>query len=117
MDIPSHDRRAEKRLRVNCTVIYRPDEPVSTSFMLRGEALKARMLDLSQSGMAMITSRDIPTETILSLRFTLLKVNSDAVNFSGPMEITGEVRSNTPCGENEHRLGIHFTKARKIPPP
>jgi hypothetical protein len=64
--------------------------------------------------MAMITDRDIPISTILSMRFTLLKVKDELVKFSSPMEITGEVRSNTPLKDSERRLGIYFTRMRKV---
>jgi hypothetical protein len=48
------------------------------------------------------------------MRFTLLKVKPDVVNFSGPMEIIGEVRSNISEENNSHRLGIYFTKMRRV---
>jgi len=79
-----------------------------------GEDVEAKMLDISQGGLAMVTDHDIPISTILSMRFTLFRVNKDIMNFSGPVEVTGEVRSNIPLERNEHRLGIYFTRVRKI---
>lgn len=111
------ERRSRKRVRMNCTVIYRLNEPVSTRFMVHGEDIKAKMLDISQGGMALVTNYDIPVQTQLSLRFTLLKVNKEIVNFSGPVEVTGEVRSNTPLEKDEHRLGIYFTRAKRVTSP
>ncbi len=108
------DRRSHKRLRMNCTVIYRMNEPVSTRFIMGGKDVEAKMVDISQGGMAMVTNYDIPIATELSMRFTLLKVNKEIVNLSGPVEITGEVRSSVPLEKNEHRLGIYFTKMRRI---
>ena len=108
------ERRAAKRLRMNCTVIYRVNEPVTARFMMAGRDIQAKMLDISENGMAMVTDYDIPQSTVLSMRFTLLKVKPDVVNFSGPMEIIGEVRSNTPEENNNHRLGIYFTKMRRV---
>ncbi len=110
----SEERRANKRLRMNCTVIYRVNEPVAARFMMAGKDVKAKMLDISQNGMAMVTDMDIPQSTVLSMRFTLLKVKEDVVNFSGPMEIIGEVRSNVPQDNDGHRLGIYFTKMRRV---
>ncbi|KPK98772.1 MAG: hypothetical protein AMJ95_02690 [Omnitrophica WOR_2 bacterium SM23_72] len=109
------ERRSHKRVRVNCTVIYRLHEPSSTRFMVHGEDIKARMLDISQAGMAMVTNYDIPVQTQLSLRFTLLKVDKEIVSFSGPVEVAGEVKSNVPLQKDEHRLGIYFTKVKKVP--
>lgn len=109
-----NERRASRRLRMNCTVIYRINEPVSTRFMLGEKDLGAKMIDISQGGMAMVTNYDIPTSTVLSMRFTVLKVHDEIVNFSGPVEITGEVRSNVLLDKSEHRLGIYFTKMKKL---
>lgn len=108
------DRRTSKRLRMNCTVIYRVNEPASARFTLKGRDVQAKMVDISQGGMAMITNYDIPVATVLSMRFTLLNVNKEVLTFSGPMEVTGEVRSNIPVEKDEHRLGIYFTKMRKV---
>jgi hypothetical protein len=108
------ERRAAKRERMNCTVIYRTDKPMDARFSLRGQDLHAKMVDISQNGMAMITDQDIPISTVLSMRFTLLKVKDELVKFSAPMEITGEVRSNTLLTDSQRRLGIYFTKMRKV---
>jgi len=108
------ERRSNKRVRMNCTVIYRLNEPVSARFIMSGKDLQARMIDISQAGMAMITDYDIPISTVLSMRFTVLKVNKEIVNLSGPVEITGEVRSNDPMEKDGHRLGIYFQKMRKV---
>lgn len=108
------ERRSHKRLRMNCMVICRMNEPLSTRFMMRGKDIEAKMLDISQDGMAMVTNYDIPVTTVLSMRFTLLKVNKEAVTFTGPMEVTGEVRSSLALEKDEHRLGIYFKKIRKV---
>jgi c-di-GMP-binding flagellar brake protein YcgR len=90
------------------------NEPVSTRFIMQGKDVEARMLDVSQGGMAMVTNYDIPVATVLSMRFTLLKVDKEIINFSGPLQVTGEVRSNIPLEKDEHRLGINFTKIRRV---
>jgi c-di-GMP-binding flagellar brake protein YcgR len=108
------ERRQSKRERMNCTVIYRVDQPLDTRFSLHGQDIHAKMVDISQNGMAMVTDRDIPIATVLSMRFTLLKVKDELIKFSAPMEITGEVRSNTLLTDSQRRLGIFFTKMRKV---
>ena len=108
------ERRNHKRLRMNCTVIYRINEPPAAHFVMKGKDIDAKMIDISQGGMAMVTSSDIPVSTVLSMRFALLNVDNEAVKFSGPLEVTGEVKSSTPLEKNEHRLGIYFTKMKKI---
>lgn len=108
------DRRTSKRLRMNCTVVYRSNEPSTTTVTLGDRDLHAQMLDISQSGMAMVTDTDIPISTVLSMRFTMLKVDNDVVKFTGPMEAVGEVRSSTEVDEHNHRLGIYFKKMRRV---
>ncbi|MCX7927969.1 MAG: PilZ domain-containing protein [Candidatus Omnitrophica bacterium] len=108
------ERRAIKRIRMNCTVIYRMNQPPNARFLLEGKDMVAQMIDINRKGMAMVTDIDIPPATVLSMRFTLLKVHDDLVKFTGPMEVTGEVRSNVPLENNQHRLGIYFKKVRKV---
>jgi hypothetical protein len=108
------ERRQSKRERMNCTVIYRTDQPLDARFSLHGQDIHAKMLDISSNGMAMITDKNIPIATVLSMRFTLLKVKDELIKYSTPMEITGEVRSNTPLTDQKRRLGIYFTKMRKV---
>ena len=108
------ERRNHKRLRMNCTVIYRINEPPVTHFVMKGKDIDAKMIDISQGGMALVTSFDIPVSTVLLMRFALLNVNQEVVKFSGPLEVTGEIKSSAPLEKNEHRLGIYFTKMRKI---
>ena len=108
------ERRSSKRFRMNCTVIYRVDQTMDARFSLQGHDLRAKMLDISQNGMAMVTDQDIPVATVLSMRFTLLKIDKELVKFSRPTEIIGEVRSSIPVTEHQHRLGISFTKMKKV---
>jgi c-di-GMP-binding flagellar brake protein YcgR len=110
-----HERRVNKRFRMNCTVIYRVNQPPDARFSLEGRDMYAEMVDISEQGMAMITDLNIPTSSVLNMRFTLLKVNDELVRFSGPMEITGEVRSNVATETKQHRLGIYFRRMRSIP--
>jgi len=90
---PGMERRIQRRARMNCTIIYILNEPVSARFIMDGEDIEAKMLDLSKGGLAMVTDHNIPISTRLSKRFILFKVNRDVMNFSGPVEITGEVES------------------------
>lgn len=75
------ERRANKRVRMNCTVTYRANEPMSARFMMGSNDVHAKMVDISQGGMAMVTDYDIPVSTMLSMRFTILKVNKEIVTF------------------------------------
>jgi hypothetical protein len=108
------EKRAHKRLRMNCTVSYRMNEPLTARFMVGSNDIKAEMVDISKGGMALVTNYDIPVSTVLSMRFTLLKIKEELSTFSGPMEITGQVKSNLPLEGHGHRLGICFSAMKKI---
>jgi c-di-GMP-binding flagellar brake protein YcgR len=104
------ERRKQKRLRVNLTVVYRVDEPLAMRLVVGGKEFEARMLDLSQEGMAILSNHSFDASTTVLLRFTLFKVETEDVGFYGPMAITGEVRYCVPLGGGEYRLGIYFTQ-------
>ena len=66
-----NERRSSKRLRMNCTVVYRVNEPPSARFVMQGQDIDAKMIDISKGGMGMITDRDIPVSTLLSMRYSI----------------------------------------------
>lgn len=104
-----NDRRRFQRLRMNLTVVYRVNQPLTVRMLIGDEEIEATTLDLSEGGMALLTKFDIPRGTSLFIKFTLFKVDkAGKVNFYGPMLISGEVRSNVISENDEHRLGICF---------
>ena len=107
---PDNNRRKFRRVRVNLTIIYRVDEPLSARLVVGGKEIEAAMLDLSEGGMSILTDYNLTASTIILIRFTLFKVDRQDVSFYGPVEIMGEVRYNTRLSNNEYRLGICFTR-------
>ncbi len=106
-DYSGAERRRGKRVRVSLSVTYRINEPLAVRLLTANKEIKATMLDLSKSGMAIFTDYEIPLNTVLMIRFTLFKVEKDDVSFYGPVEIIGEVKY---CVKevDECRLGIQF---------
>jgi len=105
------DRRKSQRLRIRLAVVYQINKPLTVRMQAGDKETVASALDLSEGGMAISTNYDIPLQSDLLIKFTLFKVdNDDRVSFYGPMEIVGEVRSNTTIENSLHRLGICFTK-------
>ncbi len=105
-----NDRRRYQRLDLSIIVLYRIDEPVEVRMQLGDKEIEATMLNLSEGGIGLLTNYNIPLWSVLSIKFTLSRMNKHGeVFFQGPMEITGEVRSNVMLKEGEHRLGICFT--------
>lgn len=104
-----HERRKFSRLRLRLAVVYQVNKPLTLRMQVGDKEILATALDLSEGGMAISTTYDIPQATELLIKFTLFKVDTGGhVNFYGPMEIIGEVRSNITGDDGIHRLGICF---------
>ena len=104
------ERRQYKRLRVNLAVVFRVDKTSRVRMSVENKDIHANMIDLSETGMAILSNYDLPAGTVLSMKFTLFRVDTDDVSFYGPMEIVGEVSYRYTLSANEFRLGIVFTK-------
>jgi len=106
------ERRRFRRVRMNVMVIYKTQEPLTVHMMVGDKEVPARMLDLSEAGMAIATDYNIPNETILLIEFIL--INVDAIEKkTRRINIIGEVRNNTLIetkGHQNYRLGIYFTQ-------
>ena len=102
------DKRKFSRLRVNLSVAYRVDKPLTVRMVVGNKEIRATMLDLSEGGLSLLTNYNIPLGTMLLIKFTLFQVEAEDVSFYGPMEIVGEVIYNIALGGNEYRLGICF---------
>lgn len=106
-----HERRNNFRLDLTLTVFYQVKKPLTALIVIGDEKFEARMLNLSQGGMALLTHYDIPAGTVLSIQFTLVDMDKHSpFSLHGPMKITGQVRSNILVRSNEHRLGVCFTQ-------
>ena len=104
------ERRRATRVRAEFIVIYRVDRPVEVRMWIGNREVNAMMLDLSEIGMAILTNYDIPASAILLIKFTLINLYAEKNERVRSMEIIGEVRNSFSAEDNEHRLGIAFTK-------
>jgi len=107
---PGQERRAFKRLRVNLAIVFRVDKTSKTRMQIENQEIRATMIDLSEGGLSILTNHDIPEGSLLTMKFTLFKVDSEDVSFYGPMDIIGEVKYHHALSNNEYRLGIVFKK-------
>ena len=104
------ERRKNDRIKVNFIVIFQVNKPAHVLMLVGGREIDSLMLDLSQTGMAILASYNIPVMTGLLIKFTF--INVDAVSDDErvrSMEIVGEVRNCAKEGKDEYRLGIAFT--------
>lgn len=103
------ERRRHLRLEASFTVIYKVDRPLVVRMQIGNKEVYAVMLDLSESGMAIVTHYNIPGSTILSMKFTLVNEKLPKRKQFKTMAITGEVRYGARV-KKECRLGIRFMK-------
>ena len=104
------ERRQFLRVEVEFFVTYKVDRPVEVHAWISNKEINALMLDLSEAGMAIVTNCDIPTATVLSLKFTLIDLHADQEKQVKLINMTGEVCNSTLVENDEHRLGISFTE-------
>lgn len=104
------ERRKFKRVKVNFTAIFRIDKPIYVRMMAGNREVDGILLDLSEGGLCIMTTFDIPASTILLIKFVLIDANSFAEERIAKMDVVGEVRYNIAFGEREHRLGVCFTQ-------
>lgn len=108
-----NERRRSKRLEANFTFVYQIDKPLSVRMKLGWDShIDALMVDLSEHGMAILTDNNIPVDTVLSMKFTLInsELKENDENRVRSMEIVGKVCSNILQEKEEYRLGISFTQ-------
>lgn len=104
------ERRKSTRLRVNLSILFRLDQSSKVRMFVEEREIRATMVDLSESGLALLTNLDIPEHALLAMKFTLFRVETDDVSFYGPIEISGEVRYRQQLTPQEFRVGIVFVR-------
>ena len=105
------DRRRFQRLDLNITIIYRIHEPLVLRVQFGDKEIEATMLNLSEGGIGLITSYNIPANTVLFIKLTLSRMNErEQIVCYDPMAVMGKVCSNAMLEKNEYRIGIYFTR-------
>lgn len=105
------DRRKYKRIRVNFMVLYKNEDSSKKNKIYRGNEVYALMLDLSETGMAVLTEYDIPASTSLDLKFTLPALHKVTyLNQPIPIAVKGTVRYSKAMGKDGFRIGVLFTE-------
>ncbi|MDD5194192.1 MAG: PilZ domain-containing protein [Candidatus Omnitrophica bacterium] len=104
------ERRQFARIPVVFVATYKVREPVSLRMFIKSEETPATMVDLSEGGIAINTSCDIPVASILLIEFTFIDMTATADEPIHRMKIVGDVRYNVLKENGVHRLGIRFTE-------
>ena len=106
------ERRRDKRIKASFMVIYKAEDPLRIRMMIGDREVYALMLDLSVGGIAISSDYDIPSGTVLLIRFTIINTAAafDTDDRAKALSIMGKVCSNVALSGRERRLGICFTK-------
>jgi c-di-GMP-binding flagellar brake protein YcgR len=104
-----NNRRNSERKGVAFTLTYGVEKPYSlrVNLGLRDD-LDALMLDLSDSGVAMITKFNLPTGTRLHIKFNFINLFLTGQARTRAMVIIGDVVSSRELSNREYRIGVHF---------
>jgi len=103
------EKRKYKRVNVSFTVVYEVNSPLSVRMKVNNKEVNAIALDLSEGGIAVLTSYDIPKLTLVKVKFIIF--NENALNKeerSRWIEVKGEVRYNISTKEKAFRVGVCF---------
>ncbi len=103
------EKRKAQRLKISITIVYHINKPSHVRVLVGEDEVEATTSDLSEGGMSILTSYDIPVLSILTIEFMIYQVNElDKFRFYKSIKVTGEVRSNVPSENNFYRVGIIF---------
>lgn len=110
-NLKDQERRRSERIDVAFTLTYYLEKPYTLRISLGlVDSVEAVMLNLSDLGMAIITSYDIPRGTQLYIKFDLINMRLSGDERWRFMKITGETTSNINLADKNHRIGIKFNK-------
>ena len=110
-DYSGQERRRFKRIEVDFTVFYRVYSPLAVRMRIGDREINALALDISEGGMAVLTSEGAPLSSIATVKFIMLDENTISTESrTRSIVVQGEVRYNFWMEkEKEYRLGIKFT--------
>jgi len=104
------ERRVSPRIKACFTVAYKLSKRVEMEMWIGDKEFSSIMIDLCVGGMAILTEKNIPAGTLLSIRFTLINEFEKKDKQVRPIEMEGEVKYNAFLKERAYRLGIYFTQ-------
>lgn len=107
---PGKEKRKAKRVKVGLIIFYKVNSPVEVRMMVGKADVDAIMLDLSESGMAILAGYNLPKDATITAKFVLVNENAASEEFKvRAIEIKGGVRYAAKVKEDAFRLGIQFT--------
>lgn len=99
------ETRGATRVTLNASVILKVDTSMKDQIRLLQEEQKANVVDISTSGIGVISPLFFPKGARL-----LAQMDATALKISKPINIKGEVRYCNPQPGKKYRLGIKFVE-------
>ncbi|MDD5613749.1 MAG: PilZ domain-containing protein [Candidatus Omnitrophica bacterium] len=103
------ERRRHKRVKVDFAAVCRTQELFKSRTIVEPRDIVAKMFDISESGMGILSDYNFSPHTNIQAKFTLVNLGAKELERYLPMEVMGEVRYNIPFKDNLRRLGVFFT--------
>ncbi len=108
------NRRKSERMDAAFTLTYNLEKSPTLRISLGLiDSIETVMINLSDSGMAIMTSYDIPAGAQLYIKFDLINLHLTCDERWRSMKITGEVVSNLLLSGENRRIGIRFDRISK----
>jgi c-di-GMP-binding flagellar brake protein YcgR len=107
-DYSGVERRKYRRVKVSLTVAFRKNEVPNVRIRDDKGENDAVMVDISEGGIAVITTVNVLVGSELLIRFTLLDTSGEMKGFYGDFKLLGKVTSNIIVNKDSYRLGIAF---------
>ncbi|MDD3345003.1 MAG: PilZ domain-containing protein [Candidatus Omnitrophica bacterium] len=110
-NLQGKERRMSDRIDAAFTLTYSVEKSYTLHIRLGlVDNVDAVMLNLSDSGMAIITDYDIPKGAQLYIKFDLINMRLSGDDRWKSMKITGETVSSVKMKDENYRVGIRFMK-------
>ncbi|MFH0738657.1 MAG: PilZ domain-containing protein [Candidatus Omnitrophota bacterium] len=103
------ERRKFPRVSVGFIVLCKVNESMQLNILVGNTEMQAIMSNLSEEGMSIMTSYNVPKSTNVNFKFIL--VNDRALTEEGrvnTIEVKGEVCYSRFLKDRAYQLGIHF---------
>jgi c-di-GMP-binding flagellar brake protein YcgR len=105
------NRRKSERMDAAFTLTYNLEKSPTLRISLGLiDSIETVMINLSDSGMAIMTNYDIPAGAQLYIKFDLINLHLTCDERWRSMKISGEVVSNLLLSGENRRIGIRFNK-------
>ncbi|MFH0838874.1 MAG: PilZ domain-containing protein [Candidatus Omnitrophota bacterium] len=106
------ERRQFERIEVSFIVVYKVNTPLVVRIKVGDKWFDGIALDLSEGGMAILTNHELPSKTLVTVKFILIndRAISSAYKYRA-METEAEVCYARLTKGRGYRIGIRFTNA------